>query len=200
MRGRRLRAGARRRARRCTHVIRVLDDQLLFRVVAPEQLDLGFAVFNLVTLSGQVSAKSRRGLSFRARTHRPPGGAARGFRLPGRRGPSPRAHARCARDQRGRGPGARRRRRARGSRLGDLTKVTTQLRPSLLAWGPRPPPGERARLVARGGPASAGAAGRASHAARGLGPRNALSAASAGQRENKRRSHPRTTAKPFRGS
>lgn len=107
MRGRRLRAGARRRARRCTHVIRVLDDQLLFRVVAPEQLDLGFAVFNLVTLSGQVSAKSRRGLSFRARTHRPPGGAARGFRLPASGSARPVPACACALRPRPARPGPR---------------------------------------------------------------------------------------------
>lgn len=73
--------------------------------------------------------------------------------------------------------------------VGDSTKVTTQLQPSLPAWGPRarpphfrprPPPREGASLVARSGPASAGRCGAS--ASRSAWPRdrghwNALSAA-----------------------
>lgn len=48
----------------CTYVIGIFNDELFLWIIAPEQFNSSFAVFNLITFSSQISEKSKYELSF----------------------------------------------------------------------------------------------------------------------------------------
>lgn len=55
---------ASQRKERCTYIIGVFNNKLFLWIIAPKEFNFSFAVFNVITLSIQVSVKLKHELSF----------------------------------------------------------------------------------------------------------------------------------------